>query len=150
MGLKINNMYKFFRSILLVIIVIIVILLIVNECNNKKSFVYDPDFNGSLNLTDIGTYQQDMKARLDATNDPFEKGVIYLNLARVDKDEELYEKACKEFMNSKTKSAEEQAILYERLSQVNCKGERDRWDTLARESRLLEKEISHALLNYSK
>jgi len=150
MGLKIVNKGLFLTRILLMIIAIIVIILIISVITSKPKFRYDPDFNGTLDIYDAATYKRDMNAKLSATDDHFEKGVIYLSLARIERNDKMYERSCKEFKRTKTKTAEEQAILYDRLAEINCRGERSRWLTLAEESRLLHKEISHALLNYSK
>ena len=92
------------------------------ELTYDSNLAINPDYVLDSAGIDKENYVKQLHTELESTRDYWAKGDTYLALARLENKTEYYKLACDNFLKYSPKSAEENAILYETLASLNCRG----------------------------
>ncbi len=112
------------KAIIIAILLALIVLVSSQELSYDSGLAINPDYVLDSAGIDKDNYVQQLNAELKSTKDYWAKGDSYLALARLENKTEYYKLACDNFLKYSPKSTEENAILYETLASLNCRGTR--------------------------
>lgn len=112
------------KAIIIAILIALIILVSNQELSYDSNLAINPDYVLDSAGIDKDNYVQQLNTELKSTKDIWAKGDTYLALARLENKTEYYKLACDNFLKYSPKSTEENAILYETLASLNCRGTR--------------------------
>ena len=110
---------------LAVIVIFVLVILIWNpQFEYDSNLSIEPDFVLGAVGSENGDYIAQLMDDLQNTTDYWARGDTFLVLARLENNTDYYKKACDNFLRYSPETDEENAILYETLASVNCRGTR--------------------------
>ena len=112
------------KAIIIAILLALIVLVSSQELSYDSGLAINPDYVLDSAGIDKENYVQQLNTELKSTKDYWAKGDSYLALARLENKTEYYKLACDNFLKYSPKSTEENALLYETLASLNCRGTR--------------------------